>query len=365
MGMKILASFDQDVSAICGKRLDQFRSAAPDIDYPSHFQQITSSLTECYLSGQPLPRDHSQGPPFCIILLTVQTSRSPSAPTWALFLAWLGLCCFVFLKPLLALFHYAWNNDNSSHILLIPFIVAWLLYVEKTKDTSTPMDLFAALWFALPAGVLAALGLSHWISEVTLVLAILILAFVLLVIGGFACFFGRKAAVAAYFPLAFLLFLVPLPAALLNRLIYWLQVGSAEVAAIMFDCTGLPVLREGFAFHLPKMTIEVAQECSGIRSSMALIILALLVSHFAFSRFWKKAVFVAAGLLMMVVKNGIRIATLTILANYVDPDFLSGRLHHQGGIVFFLIGLALLWPVYRGLRHGEPSFESQMRSQPH
>jgi exosortase/archaeosortase family protein len=94
------------------------------------------------------------------------------------------------------------------------------------------------------------------------------------------------------------------------------------------------------------MSIEVAQECSGIRSSISLLVLALLVSHFAFRPFWKKLVFVTAGLLMMVVKNGVRIVTLTLLANYVDPGFLFGRLHHEGGVVFFLLGLALLWPVY-------------------
>lgn len=115
------------------------------------------------------------------------------------------------------------------------------------------------------------------------------------------------------------------------------------------------MLREGFVFRLPKMSIEVAQECSGIRSSLALLILALLVAHFSFRPFWKKLTFVAAGLCMMLVKNGIRIATLTLLANYVNPSFLTGRLHHQGGIVFFLIGLSLLLPLYWALRKGEAS----------
>ena len=56
---------------------------------------------------------------------------------------------------------------------------------------------------------------------------------------------------------------------------------------------------------------------------------------------------------MMIIKNGIRIATLTLLGNYVDPDFLYGKLHRRGGIVFFLIGLGLLIPVYQLLRRGE------------
>jgi exosortase/archaeosortase family protein len=56
---------------------------------------------------------------------------------------------------------------------------------------------------------------------------------------------------------------------------------------------------------------------------------------------------------MMILKNGIRIATLTLLAMYVDPGFLYGRLHHQGGIVFFLIGLVLLLPVLLFLQRSE------------
>jgi len=83
------------------------------------------------------------------------------------------------------------------------------------------------------------------------------------------------------------------------------------------------------------------------------VILAVLVAHFSFRPMWKKLVFIAAGLCMMLIKNGMRIATLTLLANYVDPDFLYGKLHHQGGIVFFLIGLALLLPVFFYLRKDE------------
>jgi len=184
-------------------------------------------------------------------------------------------------------------------------------------------------------------------------MAISMLAFVLFIIAGFVGLFGRAAARSVGFSLAFLFFLVPLPQPLLDRIIYLLQAGSAAVAELIFEWTGTPILREGFVFHLPKMSIEVAQECSGIRSSIALLILALLVAHFAFSTFWKKALFVLAGLLMMVVKNGVRIATLTILANYVNPQFLYGRLHRDGGIVFFLIGLVLLWPVYWWLRRSE------------
>src|SRR5262249_13253855 len=149
-----------------------------------------------------------------------------------------------------------------------------------------------------------------------------------------------------------LLFAIPIPDELLRRIVFWLQSGSAAIAEVFFNLSGAPVLRDGFIFRLPKISIEVAQECSGIRSSLALLILALLVAHFSFRPFWKKLVFVFAGLCMMLIKNGIRIAALTLLANYVNPNFLYGNLHHQGGVVFFLIGLALLLPVFWFLRKG-------------
>ncbi len=111
---------------------------------------------------------------------------------------------------------------------------------------------------------------------------------------------------------------------MLDHLIYGLQEGSAAVAELLFELSGAPVLREDLIFHLSGISIEVAKECSGIRSSMVLIILAVLVSHFSFRSFWKKAVFVAAGLLVMLIKNGVRIATLTLLANYVNRVFYMG-----------------------------------------
>ena len=175
----------------------------------------------------------------------------------------------------------------------------------------------------------------------------------LLWISGFVLFFGRAALKNGRFPLFFLFLTIPLPDVLLNHAIYLLQKGSADIAEMIFNLVGVPALREGFVFHLAHVNIEVAKECSGIRSSMALLILALVVGHLLLHSLWKQIVFVIAGLLIMVVKNGVRIATLTILAQYVDPGFLYGRLHHDGGVVFFLLGLVLLLPVLWLLKRSE------------
>ncbi len=289
---------------------------------------------------------------------------SPALRPWLIFAVWVLVCSLAFWKPLYALIEYALNNDNASHILIIPCIVAWLIYLDRQQLTSPRFDFLAASFFAVPAAILAAIALFPSPRNPSTVLPILVVSFLVFLISGFIAAFGGKSAKAVWFPLAFLGFAIPFPDPFLNRIIYFLQAGSAEVAEVVFDWSGLPVIRDGFFFRLPRLSIEVAKECSGIRSSIALLILALLVAHFSFSRFWKKAVFVIAGLLMMVIKNGVRIATLTILANYVDPDFLYGRLHHEGGVVFFLLGLALLLPVYWLLKRGEKPLAVTPRNVP-
>ena len=281
---------------------------------------------------------------------------------WIIFALWLVLCAIVFFRPLTVLLDYSLQNDNASHILVIPLIVAWLLFIDRRKIPRTSRaDLPAALPFALAATLIAAVGAIRFGKQTPTGLSLLTFGLLLAWVAGFLAIFGRYTAKAVWFALAFLAFAIPLPEQLLNRFIYILQLGSVAVAESIFNFSGVPFLREGFAFHLAGWDIEVARECSGIRSSIALVILAVLVAHFSFKQFWKKVVFVFAGILMMVVKNGVRIAALTLLAKYVDPNFLFGRLHHEGGGVFFLIGLALLLPVYfllrrKGTSPGVPPF---------
>jgi exosortase len=274
---------------------------------------------------------------------------------WFLYAAWLAASCLLFFKPLIALFHYSFNNDSASHIPIIPFIVAALLFLERrTLPGDCRLNLFAALPFLIASSVLAVSSAATGQVSSQPQLFFITLSWIFFSIAGFIGLFGRAAARSVWFSFGFLAFALPLPPGLLDRIIYLLQSGSATVAGWIFDASGTPNWRDGFVFHLPGWNIEIARECSGIRSSIALLILAVLVAHFSFSKFWKKVVFVAAGLLMMIIKNGVRIATLSLLAEYVNPKFLFGRLHHDGGVVFFLLGLALLVPIYYLLRRGDP-----------
>jgi len=284
--------------------------------------------------------------------LTADPPRSINR--WLIFGAWVLISLLLFAKSIYELFQLANHDETASHILLIPFITAWLLYTgRKQLQLEGTFSPGPAVFFLVPSLLMALFSLNCQACTPKTRLSGYTLSLVFLVVAGFIFVLGAAAAKSSRFALAFLLFSVPIPDLFLGKIIYGLQSGSAAIAELLFNLSGAPVLRQGFVFRLPVMSIEVAQECSGIRSSLALLILAFLVAHFSFRPFWKKLVFVAAGLCMMLIKNGIRIATLTLLANYVNPAFLTGSLHHQGGIAFFLIGLALLLPVYWALRKGE------------
>jgi exosortase len=269
---------------------------------------------------------------------------------WLLFLMWLACSVVVSWTALNALLRYSFGNDDASHILLIPFISAWVIFIDRGrifKDLSS--DVAGCLTLLIPG-----IAVVLWsIRTAPISPSSYAFGLVLVWIAGFALAFGRPALQAARFPLMFLFLFIPLPEALLSRVVYFLQKGSAEISALLFGLTPLPVLREGFVFHLPRFSIEVARECSGIRSSIALLVLAILVGHFFLRTWWKQVVFLLAGFVVMIVKNGIRIVTLTMLATYVDPGFLYGNLHREGGVVFFMIGLLLMVPFFWILQAGE------------
>lgn len=269
--------------------------------------------------------------------------------------AWCVSVCLVFYAPLARFVRYALSNDNASHAVLIPAICIWILYLERDRVFLSFAPARRAALFFLSAGSLAAAAYLYYsprLSELNQ-LSLCLFTLILLWIAGFAFFFGSLALRRALFPLTFLLLTIPIPDFLLDKTIYFLQKGTTEIAAVLFDWTGVPVLRDGFVFHFARVNIEVAKECSGIRSSLALIILAILVAHFYLRAFWRKAFLVFVGLFVMILKNAIRIVTLTLLASYVDPGFLYGNLHREGGVVFFLLGLLLMAPVLWWLERGE------------
>jgi len=118
----------------------------------------------------------------------------------------------------------------------------------------------------------------------------------------------------------------------------------------MFHAIGVPVTQDGIILSIPNLDIEVARECSSIRSSLMLVVTTLVLAQLFLRSWWRKVLLVVAAIPLSVAKNGLRIVTIGELGTRVDPAFLSGRLHHNGGILFFGLSVAvicaLLWMLW-------------------
>jgi exosortase len=292
---------------------------------------------------------------------TVATSvLTPIARRHASFVAFILISSLAYYKTLSALVQYSLHDESSSHIILIPLVAFFLLYVERHR-------LFSITRTSLVSGVSLALAgmILFWLASRDRFpqagnwpLSLKTLSVILVWVGGFLLCYGFAAFRAAAFPLLFLLLMVPLPQVVLDRTIRALQEGSTDIAYFIFRAVGTPVLRHGFLLSVPGVTIEVAKECSSIRSSIALFITCLLAAHLYIRTGWKMWLLVLLSFPLSLLKNGIRIATLTLLGIHVDPSFLTGSLHHQGGFVFFFLALLILLPVFLWLEWSDKPHRS-------
>jgi len=170
--------------------------------------------------------------------------------------------------------------------------------------------------------------------------------------GGFL-FLGVKWMSAAAFPVAFLIFLAPLPDAAVHFLETASVLASADVSAFLFRITGTPLLRDGQVFALPGIVIQVAQECSGINSSWVLFVTSLVASQLFLQSPWRRVILVAFVFPLAIVRNSVRILTIGLLCVHVGPHMIDSFIHHRGGPIFFALSLIPLFLLLVWLRHQE------------
>ena len=265
----------------------------------------------------------------------------------------------MFFHPLKELMGLLFKSELYSHIILIPIVSGYFIYLKRRIIFSEMEYSYRAGITVITIGmILYFIGTGQGIKlNQNDHLALMIFSANTLLIGGVVLFYGLKSFRFAVFPLLFLFFLTPIPTIAVEKLITLLQIGSTEATYGFFKLTGVPVLREGFTFNLPGMSIEVAKQCSGIRSSIALFITSIIAGQLFLQTGWKKVILVLSIFPITIFKNGLRIVTLSLLGTYVDPRILSSELHKSGGIPFFFVALALLMPILWGLRKTEKKGE--------
>jgi exosortase C (VPDSG-CTERM-specific) len=288
------------------------------------------------------------------------TSDTRSRRLWG-FAGYLGLLLVALGGPLIALALRAAQSDIDSCILLIPFVCAYLLHIGRkqlARDLSTSIP-WAAAPAVIGAGSLAAFLVLRGRLDQADDLEFAALSFVAFLWAGGFLFLGRHWMASAAFPMALLIFMVPLPEAAVNWLETALKLASADAAALFFAMTGMPVLRNGTVFQLPGIAIEVAQECSGIHSTWVLFITSLIASHLFLKSAWRQAALVAFVIPLGILRNGFRILVIGFLCVHVGPFMIDSPIHRHGGPLFFILSLIpllalLLWLRKGQLKHNAP-----------
>ncbi|MGD1077509.1 MAG: exosortase A [Candidatus Sulfotelmatobacter sp.] len=275
------------------------------------------------------------------------TVRPPSAilgtvPLWQVgILAILSL--WLYWTTLIHLVGQWWNDPNFSHGFFVPLFSAFVIWQERDRLARiTPKPSWAGI-IVLLAGlgllVVGRLGAELFLARSSL---LLILAGVVIL------FLGWNLFRAMLFPWAFLLLMIPIPTIVFNQITFPLQLLASKVAAAVLPVLGVPILREGNVINLPSMALEVAEACSGIRSLMSLVTLAIIYGYLMEKRLWVRWLLAVAAVPITVAANDVRIIGTGLLVQYWDPEMAEGYFHASWGWIIFVVSLIMLYAL-RGL----------------
>lgn len=232
-----------------------------------------------------------------------------------------------------------WEHDpNYSHGFLVPFIAGYLVWERWAQLRTNPIQ--ASNWGIplLSVGivmlVVGSIGAELYTQRVSF---IVVLAGLILLI------LGKQYLRDLGLPLAFLIFMVPLPAIVVNTIAFPLQLLAAQTAAYCLFQLGIPVFREGNLISLAGSTLEVAEACSGLRSLLALITLGTIYAYLSQKDNWKRWVLVGLSIPIAIVANAIRVTGTGILANHWGVEVAQGFYHTFEGWIVFVVAFILLF----------------------
>lgn len=270
----------------------------------------------------------------------------------------------LFLSPVVTTIRLALESDDYTHILLVAPVALGLLFLEGSRSNTASGNSYALGTLLLALGLFIAWS-AHSVAGEELRLSASIVGLILCWQGLTVAVFGTKLSRELLFPLLFLFFLIPLPRTVVDSIIVGLQSASAEASFFLFKIAGVPALKNGFVISTSSLDIEVATECSGIRSSEMLLLTCLVLGHLYLKSFSRQLLFAVVVIPIAIAKNALRIFTISMLGVHVDPGFLHGSLHRKGGIVFFTMGLGLLMGLLWLLRRSENQETGHVLLAPH
>ena len=266
---------------------------------------------------------------------SISKKLNTSAFPFGVFLLLLAILYYPILKDLVKEW---WIDPNYSHGFLIPLIVGY--FVWERREEFKQAEVKPCNWgvllllFGVVTLLIATIGAELFTMRSSLIL----------VIAGLILFIlGKEHFRILLFPLAFLLFMVPLPYLIYDSVAFPLKLFAAKAATATLQFVDVPVLREGNIITLPNITLEVADACSGIRSLISLIALGVVYAYFTQRALWKRVVLVVATVPIAIFTNASRVVFAGFLAQRFNPDLAEGFFHGASGWLLFMLAFLMLF----------------------
>jgi len=231
-----------------------------------------------------------------------------------------------------------WSHDeNYSHGFLVPLISGYFLW-EKWPQLKTVRLQPSNAGLLVVAGSLLLLLLGFVGREYFTMRASL----VMLLAGIILFWCGREVLKLTALPVGFLLFMVPLPYIVYDAIAFPLKLLVAEYSVLALKVMGITVLREGNIIMFPQTVLEVADACSGLRSLMSLLTLAVAVAFVFHKSLAKRLILIVSALPIAIVTNMFRVIATGVLAQYYGAAAAEGFFHEFAGLAVFILAMVLL-----------------------
>jgi exosortase len=260
----------------------------------------------------------------------------------------------LFRSPLKELLQASLHDEAHAHVLFMPVLAGCFLYWKRDF-------IFSGVGRSLRIGAaLIGIGIILWYLDAAAAfslrrndhLSLSILSVFLVWTGAFICCYGLVTFKRALFAFSLLLIIIPVPTFLSGLIVPFLQTCTAETVHRLLLLLGLPVAKEGFVFHFPKMSIRIAEQCSGFQSLVALLITTMIAARLFLSKGWTRAIALISIVPITVAKNTLRIVILSLIIAHMGENAFVHAYHRFVG--FSTIAVLLLWPVVMSLKRLEP-----------
>ncbi len=284
----------------------------------------------------------------------LMTKKSRESLSYVLLALVICAISYLYGETLFDIGRICWSSDDYSHGLILPFVTAYIFHSKReelfqrlrrqTRRGSTGGAMVYVTGSALLGATLLVLGtLLYFVGVISYSLFARWLSFFAVTLGTAYLVFGPTIGNFVIGPVGLLLMAKPLPDSLVPKLFSPFQTLAAAVSARTLDWLGVPVHLIGNIIEIPGMRLAVEEACSGMRSLMALVTVALIVLQLIDLRFIAKVGLVLFSIFIAITLNVLRVCVTGILAHFYDPTSATGFFHTFSGMIVFGLGLIILY----------------------